>query len=322
MTTAALATTADATRWPAPHARARITYQPRAGRTHVPPPVGQHSRDAAARGDLPRALTLLTPDERARFDLAMRGACVPTHLESVAALGAALRERAVDGVVVSAAVLAAAGGRALPAIAAFGRTFAAIPLVVLVGGDVAPAVLVGLGRIGARAVLDVRGAQGWAAVQALWPSAGVRTLAARAAEELAVPLADASPAMRRFVLTLFEVPVRVRTVQRYAAQFGVLPTTMVSRFFRAGLPAPRRYLALARLVRAARLFESPQWTVSAVATELEHSSAQAFSRHLFRQLGVRPREFRHRYDAARMLDRFTGELITPYGEVLSTFEPF
>ncbi len=37
--------------------------------------------------------------------------------------------------------------------------------------------------------------------------------------------------------------------------------------------------------------QSPRWTVSAVATELEHSSAQAFSRHLFSRLGLRPREF-------------------------------
>ncbi|HEY0778492.1 MAG TPA: helix-turn-helix domain-containing protein, partial [Gemmatirosa sp.] len=315
-------------RWHAAPARTRITYQPRADHVSTSRPDGptcdvvhDMARDAA-RDALPRALTLLTADERARFDLAVRGVCAPTHLDSPAALGAALGARPADGVVVSAAVLAAGGGRALPAIAALGRTFAATPLVVLVTGEVAPAVLVGLGRSGARAVVDVRSATGWGALQGLWPSVGVRTLAHRAADVLAEPLADTSPTMRRFVLGLFEAPAHVRTVQRYAARFGVLPTTLTSRFFRAGLPAPRQYLALARLARAAQLLESPRWTVGAVAAELEHSSAQAFSRHLVLQLGVRPREFRRRYDTAGMLERFAAELLAPYAAVLRTFEPF
>ena len=75
-------------------------------------------------------------------------------------------------------------------------------------------------------------------------------------------------------------------------------------------------------MRAAQLFESPRWTVSAVATELEHSSAQAFSRHLFSRLGLRPREFRRRYDAAGMLERFADELLVPYAAVLAGFDPF
>lgn len=303
------------TRWQTGPARDRITYRARPDQAVV-------DRAAAERERLPRALTLLLADERVRFDAAVRGLCAPTHLNTAAALVGALHERAADGVVVSAAALAAGGSRALAAVAGLGRTFAATPLVVLVSGEVAPTVLVALGRSGARAVLDVRGAQGWAALQGLWPSAEMRSLAQRAAEGLAGALADVTPGMRRFVLTLFEVSPRVRTVRGYAPRFGVLPTTMMSRFFRAGLPAPRQYLAWARLARAAQLFESPRWTVGAVAAELEHSSAQGFSRHLYRQLGVRPREFREQYGVGRMLERFADELIVPYGEVLRRFEPF
>lgn len=316
---------ADVPRWHVTPARDRITYRARSDQAaHHPTGSACGARDgaAAARDGLPQALTVLTADERAQFDAAVRGVCAPTHLSTVTALVTALHERPADGVVVSAAALATGGARALATVAGLGRTFATTPLVVLVSGEVAPAVLVALGRSGARAVLDVRGAQGWAALQALWPSAAVRTLAQRAAAGLAEPLAEVSPEMRRFVLTLFEVPSRVRTVRGYAPRFGMLPTTMMSRFFRAGLPAPRRYLAFARLARAAQLFESPRWTVGAVAAELEHSSAQAFSRHLYLQLGVRPREFRRRYDVGGMLERFTDELITPYREVLGTFEPF
>ncbi len=316
---------ADVTRWQVAPARDRITYRPRPDQAQPGScGPGRVARDAGEpEGDgLPRVLALITAEERARFDAAVRGVCAPTHVTSVAALGAALEGQAADGVVVSAAALVAGGARAMAAVAGLGRTFASTPLVVLVSGEVAPAVLVALGRSGARAVLDVRGAQGWAVLQGLWQSAEVRVLARRAAERLAGPLAEVTPGMRRFVLTLFEVPSRVRTVRSYAPRFGILPTTMMSRFFRAELPAPRTYLAFARLARAAQLFESPRWTVGAVAAELEHSSAQAFSRHLYLQLRVRPREFRRRYDVGRMLERFAEELIVPYREVLSTFEPF
>ena len=267
-------------------------------------------------------LTLLAPDEQVRFDGALRGRCVATHLASVDALEGALAGGVVDGVVVSASVLAAGGARALAGVAGLARAFMTTPLAVLVTGDVTPAVFIALGRSGARAVLDVRGGPGWSALPALWPSSGVRTLAQRSAEVLDGPLGEVSPEMRRFVRTLFASPARVRTVRSYAPRFGVLPTTMMSRFFRAGLPAPRTYLAFAGLVRAAQLFESPRWTVSAVAAELEHSSAQAFSRHLHLQLGLRPREFRRTYDAAGMLERFAAELLVPYRAVLATFDPF
>ncbi|GJG86052.1 hypothetical protein tb265_12330 [Gemmatimonadetes bacterium T265] len=313
---------ADAPRWQVAPARDRITYQPRPDQARGNPTASNRDPGAIADVALPRVVALVAAGERAPFDAAVRGVCAPTHLPGVEALVAALQERPADGVVVSASVLAGGGARALATVAGLGRTFAATPLVVLVSAEVAPAVLIALGRSGARAVVDVRGAHGWAALQGLWPSSELRTLAQRAAARLAGPLAEVSPGMRRFVLTLFEVPSRVRTVRSYAPRFGVLPTTMMSRFFRAGLPAPRQYLAFARLARAAQLFESPRWTVGAVAAELEHSSAQAFSRHLYLQLGVRPREFRRRYDAGRMLERFAEELLVPYGEVLTTFEPF
>ena len=288
---------ADVTRWKIAPARDRITYRSRPDQV---PPASRRPGSVAADGGEP----------------------VDDGLPRALALSRALERQAADGVVGSAAALVAGGARALATIAGLGRTFAATPLVVLVSGDVPPAVLVALGRSGARAVLDVRGTQGWMVLHGLWQSAEVRLLAQRAAERLAGPLAEVSPGMRRFVLTLFEVPARVRTVRSYAPRFGVLPTTMMSRFFRAGLPAPRTYLAFARLARAAQLFESPRWTVGAVAAELEHSSAQAFSRHLYLQLGVRPREFRRRYDGGQMLERFAEELLLPYREVLARFEPF
>lgn len=318
----AAARTAAAPRWGAPPAP--ITYRP------ARPPTDGRGRPSAPAVDASvepgvapaRVAALLCAGERATFEAATAGGCDVRHAATVPELEAVMRAGRVDGVVISATAVAAAGARGAAAVAEFARAFATTPLAVLVTREVAPAVLVALGRSGARAVVDVRGPAGWGALQTLWPSAGMRTLAERAAATLEEPLDGATPGMRRFVLTLFEVSPRVRTVRGYAPRFGVLPTTLMSRFFRAGLPAPRRYLALAHLARAAQLFESPRWTVGSVAAELEHSSAQAFSRHLYLQLGVRPREFRQRYDGVGMVRRFAEEVVTPYQAVLRTFEPF
>ena len=330
-----------ANRWGTLAGQDRIAYQPRPDQQGGAPRAAElpgRARDVLPLDARPRAVTFLTASERARFDAATAGVCAPTHCDTVAEIAALLRARSAAGVVVSAGALAAAGASALAGVADLGRAYQSTPLLVLVSGEVAPAVLVALGRSGARAVLDVREgsgagapggrggpgreAQGWGALQAFWRAAGGRSLAQRAVVGLAEPLAAVRPGMRRFVGALFEVPTRVRTVRGLAPQLGVGPTTLMSRFFRAGLPAPRRYLALARLVRAAQLFESPRWTVGAVAAELELSSAQAFSRHLYLQLGVRPREFRRRYDAEGMIERFGEEVLVPYLGVLREFEPF
>jgi len=83
-----------------------------------------------------------------------------------------------------------------------------------------------------------------------------------------------------FFQTLFRCSPRVATVRRLSAALHVLPSTLMSRFFRAGLPAPKRYLAMARLVRAAHLFESRGFSVANVANHLDYSSPQSFGRHV------------------------------------------
>ena len=101
-----------------------------------------------------------------------------------------------------------------------------------------------------------------------------------------------------------------------------MPSTFMSRFFRARLPAPKRYLAMARLVRAARLFENPGLSITHVAYHLEYSSPQSFSRHLQSLLQCSAVEFRRMYDGEGMLDRMRHDLILPYREALQRFEPF
>jgi AraC-like DNA-binding protein len=95
----------------------------------------------------------------------------------------------------------------------------------------------------------------------------------------------------------------------------------MSRFFRARLPAPKRYLAFAGLIRAARLFENPGLSIADVANHLDYSSPQSFGRHVRTLLQLTAGEFRRSYDGAAMLERFRHELVLPHVETLCSLSP-
>jgi len=95
----------------------------------------------------------------------------------------------------------------------------------------------------------------------------------------------------------------------------------MSRFFRARLPAPKKYLALARLIRAAKLFENPGLSVASVANYLNYSSPQSFGRHVRTVMKMSPVLFRETYDGTGMLQYFRSELVLPYADTLRTFRP-
>ena len=66
----------------------------------------------------------------------------------------------------------------------------------------------------------------------------------------------------------------------------------MSRFYRAGLPSPKSYLAGVRVLHAAYLFQNLGLSVADVAYRLDYSSPQSFSRHVNAMLGVTAGEFR------------------------------
>lgn len=86
-----------------------------------------------------------------------------------------------------------------------------------------------------------------------------------------------APLMSRVFDALFTVPTTLTTVRQLARMLGVMPTTFMSRFFRNGLPAPKKYLALARLVRAAALLENPGYSITQVALLLESTPRRRVS---------------------------------------------
>jgi AraC-like DNA-binding protein len=80
-------------------------------------------------------------------------------------------------------------------------------------------------------------------------------------------------------------------------------------------------LATARLVRAARLFENPGFSVANIANHLDYSSPQSFGRHVRTLMQMTAVQFRERYDGEGMLQHFRDVLVLPHIEKLRNLHP-
>ncbi len=268
---------------------------------------------------VPVSTMLLTADERARVDAAGEGLYRALHRDTADDVIRDLRERGAGAVVVSASTC---DERSAQRLARMVHEFPCVPTVALLSrfdGPASQGVLY-LGRSGIRTLVDVRQPSGWRALRAAL-SQGGRPAAAGAIAQLAQDLAGAPGDCWRFFEQLFLCPPAVLTVRQLARRLDVVPSTLMSRFFRAHLPAPKRYLATARLVRAAHLFESPGLSVSNVADELEYSSPQSFGRHVRTLLKLTAVQFRERYDGDGMMQRFRAEIVLPHITTLRGFAP-
>lgn len=268
---------------------------------------------------LPPIATLLTPQERTRVDAAGEGYYRTLHRDCVEDLVRDLKSRQVHAVLVSVAC----AGVHWAGVASMVREFPRVPAVALLSEVElrTPQTVLALGQSGIRRLVDVRQASGWrelrGALMADTGDAGQRTVLS----QLGTDLTGVPEDCWRFFQAIFTCSPRIGNVRELARMLGVLPSTLMSRFFRAGVPAPKRYLATARLVRAARLFENEGFSIANVSNHLEYSSPQSFGRHVRTLLRITAGEFRHRYDGAQMFDRFRAELVLPYLTELRTLRP-
>jgi AraC-like DNA-binding protein len=264
--------------------------------------------------------TFLSPAERHRVDAAGEGSYRAIHRDEVAELVGDIKAKRADAVLVS---VARCDGRAQPRISALVREFPRVSTVALVTGATtdAPRVALSLGSSGITQLVDVREPQGWHELRRMLLADRGTEVQREALAQLAIDLAGAHPECWRFFEALFASPPRLSTVRELSLQLGVLPSTLMSRFFRAGLPAPKRYLAEARLVRAARLFENPGFSIANVANHLDYSSPQSFGRHVRTLLDITAGEFRRRYDGAHMLRHFRETLVLPHLGKLRQLKP-
>jgi len=264
--------------------------------------------------------TWVDPADRPRVDAAGSGVYRAVHHESVDALRREVRRASPAAVLMSV-------GRPLtdhaPGVARLVREFPRVPMVALLSrvDHTTPHAVLNLGNCGIRNLVDVRDASGWHRLRELVAHEAVGDIDRLALAMLREELDGASEDCWRFFEALFHVHHPATTVRALARALDVRPSTLMSRFFRARLPAPKRYLAWARLVRAARLLENPGLSLAGASNQLLYSSAQSFGRHVKGMLGVTAGQFRRQHDGRTMLLRFRDELLRPYHDALLDLRP-
>lgn len=207
-------------------------------------------------------VTLLTAEERLRVDALGQGYYHAVHHDTVSGIIQELKSRRIHAMLFSVTCT----GPQISKVASLVREFPRIPAVALLSEveAKAPQAVLALGQSGVRRLIDVRQASGWrelrGALMADTGDNGYRSILG----QLSVDLAGVPADCWRFFEALFLSPPRVVTVQQLSKQLNVLPSTLMSRFYRAELPAPKRYLAMARLVRphaCSRTRDSPSRTL-------------------------------------------------------------
>ncbi|MEZ0335300.1 MAG: helix-turn-helix domain-containing protein [Gemmatimonadales bacterium] len=262
---------------------------------------------------------VLLPGERPRVDAAGSGCFAVLHRDSIPDAVRVVRERSVDAVLVS---VHRCGPEQMEAVGHLVREFPGIPTVALLSqhDPGSTEMLLRLGASGVRQVVDVTSPSGWNRLRLV-----VGQPATRAVSRIQAPilraLEEAPPDTRLFIEAMIRLAPDTPTVTALAERLYVRPSTLMSRFARAGLPSPKNYLAAIRLLHAAHLFEASGLSVADVAYRLEYSSPQSFGRHLRAMLGVTALEFRRRFPFPVALERFVALMIEPYREVWREFHP-
>ncbi len=264
--------------------------------------------------------TVLTPMERSRVDAVAHGLCEPLHRESLEEVLTDLRNQRAGMVLISVGRYA---GQGYSKMAAVVREFPRVPAIALLTETEisTPYSTLLLGQLGIKKLVDARTPGGWQSLRTLLAADASHDLQRSALAQINLDLPGVTPDCWRFFELLFDPSPKIATVRQLARHLEVLPSTLMSRFFRAQLPAPKKYLALSRLIRAARLFENPGLSIASVANHLDYSSPQSFGRHVRTIMKMSPVSFRNRYDGQGMLQYFRTQLILPYAETLRVFRP-
>jgi AraC-like DNA-binding protein len=267
----------------------------------------------------PTIAAVLEPSERSHVDAASGGHFALVHRDSVREALRLVRERSVDGVLLS---LRRCAGDAPALIEQFSRNFPTVPTVALVTrrepGDVEA--LLRLGATGIRQVVDASVPAGWRRLREVLgtpPTERARAILLPVIAALS-PLPSGS---RRFWEELVRGAPHTTTVRDLTKVLAVTPSTFVSRFAREGLPSPKDHLVAVRLCHAAQLFDDGDLSISDVAYRLVYASPQSFGRHMRVVLGITPSEFRTRFPFCAVLSRFLDQFVKPHRDVWQRFDP-
>ncbi len=277
-------------------------------------------RDEKTVSKLMPVTTILTPGERLRVDAAAEGLYSALHRESFDEVLADLRQRRAGAVLIS---IARYGLQSNARMAAMVREFPRVPAMALLTETQysTPENLLTLGQLGVRILIDARQPSGWQTLRDILAAEKASDLQRTALGQISADLPGAPADCWRFFELLFSHSPAIHTVRQLSKHMHILPSSLMSRFFRAHLPPPKRYLSLARLIRAAKLFENPGLSVASVSNYLDYSSPQSFGRHVRTVMNMSPVEFRETYDGTGMLQHFRNEVVIPYAGILRSFRP-
>ena len=279
----------------------------------------QSAHDVTGRRRSGDVLTVVDTSMQRQLNLVLGEAARPIHLDSVSTAISVARKVPVRAVLLGPASI---GPEASPAMATLASVCAGGVLIAVIGGWT-PALaerLLAFGGSGIRDAVDLSRREGLNRLRTLltreeWD------LANRIAQTILPSLEPATDEMRFFISHLIRTAPFVSSMKAVASELRVCNSSMNSRFFRAGLPSPKKYLAATRLVYAAGALETPGVSAVQAARRLHYSSPQSFGRHVREQLGVSASEFREKYSFEVMANHFTNRLLLRYRDTLRWFEP-
>lgn len=278
-----------------------------------------------------RVATWLTPRERGQVDDAGDGYLTTIHAPTLAIARRLIETGRVDALVLSAELMRAEMVDDVRRLVQEAPCTLVAGLVTDVSTPVALSGIFFLGSAGIATLIDARQSEGWSHLRSTF--AVIPRADAFMRSALTTVLNDVMPehdevesdasrptgTLVSFLRTVFTSGMW--NVRALARSLGTRPSTLTCRFFRAGLPSPKRYLLNARLIHLAHLAESPGLSVATIANLLDASTPQSLGRSVRIATGLTATAFRERYTGRSMLDRFRSELIFPYLEVLRCFDP-
>ncbi len=263
--------------------------------------------------------TVIFPAERPRVEAAGEGCFAVIHSDNLDEASFRVRRGAIDALFLS---VHRCGDADVPRVARFVREFPDVPAVALVSrrDDDASERVLRLGRIGVRSVVDLTAPAGWQRLRDLVREPNAPFVAATLAV-LDRDLREAPDDCRLF----FELVIRRSderlTAWQLARDLRVAPTSLMTRFLRAGLPSPKTYISRLRILRAAWMFQNGGVNITDVSVRLGYSTPQCFGRHVRSALGMTAGEYRRRFPYPVALERFRATLLAPYRDRLRTFHP-
>lgn len=292
--------------------RVRRRHGARVSQHGVVERAAQSSRQEAS------VVTVLEPSIRSRLDAAAQGSFATVHVESVNDALRAVRAPSVRALLLSPKML---GQVPLPGVSNLIATGAGV-IPVAVVSDREPGTskgLLDLGACGVRRFVDLSGRDGWNQL---------RSLVGEGADETTISilgtvipaLSEATAGSQQFFDTLVREAPRIRTVKGFACSLRTNGSTLMSRFFRAGLPSPKRYLLEMRLLYAAALFDTSAASIADVAYRLDYSSPQTFGRTVQMVKGMPASAFR-RFSFSDVLEQYMKVFIAPYRATFLSFDP-